>query len=357
MDAPKLKIIDWNRNLFPELALDLEKNGQLQPILIDEDGFVHDGAKRVILCGLEQLGSKIVDRTSECSNIHSLNTTQKRALAKLIFDQTHKNHKVEESVQIIKKRYGVSRATIYRWLDLGGKDVSNETKSIGKERMYKDTTTWNPFVGCYFECAYCKPSFQENHYFVKHHRECGLCNPHLHPERLDLKKIPDEKIIFMCGDSDVSFCKPDDFGNILKIMGKDKKQDRIWFVQSKDPKYFGQFLPYLPKNTILLTTLETNRDGFTEKISKAPPPSYRYETFKNLDYPRKIVTVEPIMDFDLDIFAEWIINIQPEAVFIGYNSHPKQVHLIEPSMEKTLDLIVALKNKGIRVLTNGLRTS
>ena len=138
-------------------------------------------------------------------------------------------------------------------------------------------------------------------------------------------------------------------------MKQDEKQGRIWFIQSKDPKYFEQFLPYLPKNTILLTTLETNRDGFCAAIGKAPPPSYRYEAFKNLKYPRKIVTIEPIMDFDLDIFTDWIININPEAVFIGYNSYPKQVHLTEPSMEKTLDLIVALKNKGIRVLAKELR--
>ena len=51
----KLKIIVLNRHLFPELASDLEKNGQLQPILVDEDGYVHDGAKRVILCGIQQL--------------------------------------------------------------------------------------------------------------------------------------------------------------------------------------------------------------------------------------------------------------------------------------------------------------
>ena len=79
MDAPKLKIA-FNRHLFPELAADLEKNGQLQPILIDEDGLVHDGFKRIMLCGLEQLEHKTVDRTSECSNIHSLTNIQKRAL-------------------------------------------------------------------------------------------------------------------------------------------------------------------------------------------------------------------------------------------------------------------------------------
>ena len=61
------------------------------------------------------------------------------------------------------------------------------------------------------------------------------------------------------------------------------------------------------------------------------------------------------MDFDLDVFADWIVSIGPEAVFIGYNSHPDEVPLNEPSMEKTLDLIVALKNKGVRVATKELK--
>ena len=60
------------------------------------------------------------------------------------------------------------------------------------------------------------------------------------------------------------------------------------------------------------------------------------------------------MAFDLEVFAEWIVSINPLAVFIGYNSHPNEVQLPEPSMEETLDLIVVLKNKGIRVLPKEL---
>ena len=137
-------------------------------------------------------------------------------------------------------------------------------------------------------------------------------------------------------------------------MKQDTKKGRLWFLQSKNPQYFETFLKTLPENTILLTTLETNRDADYDKVSKAPPPSVRYEMFKHLDYPKKIVTIEPIMDFDLEVFVEWIVSIKPLAVFIGYNSHPT-VPLTEPDMEKTLDLIVALKNKGIRVLTKELR--
>ena len=237
------------------------------------------------------------------------------------------------------------------------KDVSNETKkSSNKDGIYEDTATWNPFKGCRFDCVYCIPSFQKQAKRQKNNcEECHDYFPHMHPERLNPEKIPDEKIIFVCGDSDVSFCRPDDFAGILGVMGKDEKQGRIWFLQSKDPEYFEQFLQYLPENTILLTTLETNRDAYYSNVSHAPPPSHRYQAFKALDYSNKIVAIEPIMPFDLEIFANWIIDIDPLAVFIGYNNHPKAVKLPEPNMEKTLDLIVALKNKGIRVFTKNLR--
>ena len=351
--VPKMKIIEFNRHLFPELAMDLEENGQLQPVLVDEDGYIHDGAKRVILCGIEQLEKTLVPRDSECSNFYHLNKPQKQALIKMLHKQLCKTEKKSAAADILAKRYNVGRATVYRWLN--EKNVSNETKSKSKERMYKDTATWNPFVGCEFYCNYCKPSFQNNHYFVMQHRRCGLFHPHEHPERLDLKKIPNEEIIFVCGDSDIAFANPEYMKKVFDFMKQDTRKDRIWFLQSKHPECFQQYLKEIPPNTILLTTIETNRDSIYHGVSDAPPPSYRYQAFKDLDYPKKIVTVEPIIDFDLEVFVDWIVNIKPLAVFIGYNSHPKQVHLIEPDMEKTLDLIVALKNKGVRVLTKELR--
>jgi hypothetical protein len=303
MTETQLKVIAWNRQLFPELALDLEKNGQIADVLRDEDGITVDGVKREILLGREQVRVKVVPNGSVVSNIHHLNKAQRKAVVNYKYKQLYEKYGSMEAKNAIAKLYGVGIRTIER--DLSPDVATNvvTSKSGSKGRMYKDTATWNPFVGCCFDCAYCKPSFQENHYFVMQHRGCGLYNPHLHPERLDLKKIPNEKTVFVCGDSDVSFCRPDDFGSILGVMKQDKQQGRIWFIQSKNPQYFETFLPYLPENTILLTTLETNRDADYDKVSKAPPPSVRYEMFKHLDYPKKIVTIEPIMDFDLDIFG------------------------------------------------------
>ena len=100
---------------------------------------------------------------------------------------------------------------------------------------------------------------------------------------------------------------------------------------------------------ILVTTLETNRDEGYGAVSKAPPPSKRYAQFKKLEWPRKVVTVEPAMDFDVEEFAEWLISLKPEYVWLGFNSRPRSVRLPEPSKEKMLALAERLKKAGIQV--------
>jgi len=63
---------------------------------------------------------------------------------------------------------------------------------------------------------------------------------------------------------------------------------------------------------ILVTTLETNRDAGYGEVSKAPVPSERYRQFLDLEYPRKVITAEPLLDFDAEVFADWMAKIKPE---------------------------------------------
>jgi hypothetical protein len=142
---------------------------------------------------------------------------------------------------------------------------------------------------------------------------------------------------------------------IFEVMKLDGKTDRVWFVQSKNPKCLEKYLNFMPENTYLATTLETNRDEGYGRISKAPKPSQRYKDLLALNWDKKIVTVEPILDFDLDIFNQWIMNIKPKAVFVGYNSHPKKVPLPEPLKKKTWQLIHSLEEGGIQVLKKEMR--
>ena len=113
----------------------------------------------------------------------------------------------------------------------------------------------------------------------------------------------------------------------------------------------------IPPNVILVTTLETNIDeGYQEAVSPfAPLPSERYQQFRELIHPRKVVTIEPIMEFDARTFAMMIIALAPEYVWIGYNSRPKQVHLPEPSLAKTMRLIADIEAAGIPVKRKNMR--
>jgi hypothetical protein len=227
---------------------------------------------------------------------------------------------------------------------------------VEKEAKYRTTRSWNPFVGCGFNCIYCKPSFQDLIAWLGRMHGCELCqqySSHEHPERL--KRIPSDRAIFVCEDGDIAFANPNFMGKVFGVMQKDMKKDRIWFVQSKNPICFSKYLGQLPENTYLLTTLETNRDEGYERISRALKPSVRYRDFLSLKWDRKMVTVEPLLDFDPSIFTKWIESIKPKAVFVGYNSHPEAVSLPEPDKKKAWQLIHDLEKKGIRVLKKEMR--
>lgn len=199
--------------------------------------------------------------------------------------------------------------------------------------MYTNVKTWNPFKGCLFNCTYCKPSFQAQAKRQKH--KCQWCYefvPHIHPERLE--KFPSAKKIFVAGNGDICFCSEKFTREIIKVISNKKYKDKVFYFQSKRPQYFEKFLDILPENVVLITTLETNRIENYENISKAPNPVQRYSQFLKLDFPNKVITIEPIVDFDHDEFLSMILNINPDYVWIGLNTKPKQVHLPEPSKEK-----------------------
>lgn len=219
-----------------------------------------------------------------------------------------------------------------------------------KSRMYDETKTWSPFKGCYFSCSYCIPSFQRLAKRLKKKcLECYLYTPHEHPERLS--KIPSAKIIFVAGNGDIFFAKPSFVYRIIEAIKKCNRTfpSRVYYFQSKNPGIFEIYLSSFPKNVILVTTLETNRDKGYEKISRAPKPRKRFEDFKSLKWKRKVVTIEPVMDFDLKQFLQWILEINPEYIWIGYNSRPKEVKLPEPNLSKLRKFIQRLRKNGIEV--------
>jgi len=185
------------------------------------------------------------------------------------------------------------------------------------------TSTWNPVKGrCIHDCVYC---------YMK-----GFPQKEIHlDEKVLTEDLGGGKKIFVCSGTDL-FAEnvPEEW--IIRVLNHCKKYNNIYLFQTKNPARMIRMRDYFPEtnNCIFGTTIETNRDYF---ISKAPTPLERTVI---LALPNKMVTIEPILDFDLEEFVMLIRGIKPSFVNIGADS--KHHNLPEPSKEKILRLIEEL---------------
>ncbi|MEM3798164.1 MAG: hypothetical protein QXY74_07005 [Candidatus Bathyarchaeia archaeon] len=211
-----------------------------------------------------------------------------------------------------------------------------------KTHMYRDSVLqWNVFVGCRFDCVYCEKSFKLQ--MKRQKNRCSRCynyEPHFHPERLNrpLPRTKGDQFIWPCSSGDITFCKPEWMRKILEVIRR--YPDRTFLLQTKNPIVFKYYEPF-PPNVVLDVTLETNRDEGYRLISKAPLPSKRFIGYLSVNHPRKFLTIEPVLEFDMDEFVSWIRRIKPERVYLGYDS--KNSYLPEPELQKVLELERRLK--------------
>ena len=205
--------------------------------------------------------------------------------------------------------------------------------------------TWNPIRGrCGHQCSYC--FYQSNPRFKDQIKEL----------RLDEKALKDnlgeDNFIFVGSSSDF-FARdvPDEW--IKKVLEKCRKYEgNTYLFQTKAPNRFWKFGGEYPRNTIFGTTLETNRDTYPD-ISLSPPPISRVSNMNNWFIKRKMITIEPIIQFDLEPFIEMIKKVNPEWVNIGADS--KGHKLPEPSSEKINALIKELEKFTIVKIKSNLK--
>jgi hypothetical protein len=159
--------------------------------------------------------------------------------------------------------------------------------------------------------------------------------------------VPSDRVLWVVSTGDISFCDPAFADRIVEVMRKDKRKGRVFLLQSKNPACFARLLNGLPQNVVLMATIETNRDSVCAEISKAPLPSQRFQDFLQLDWPRKALVMEPILDFDLDVILEWATKLKPEPIMIGSVNGGKR-NLPEPSPSKVLELHRQLQGLGFK---------
>lgn len=226
---------------------------------------------------------------------------------------------------------------------------------ISENNMYSASVMqWNVFKGCLFDCIYCEKSYKRQ--AKRQKQNCIKCynyEPHKHPERVNNRfpKTNFGEFIWACSSGDISFCDTEFLSKIIKRI--ESEPDKNFLLQSKNPKTFERVS--FPNNVILGITLETNRDGLYTKnnISKAPLPSQRYNDFLKVKHPVKMITIEPVMKFDIGVMLEWIENINPCMIWLGYDS--KETHHYDPTKEEFKELYWELGKKGFVTILKVVR--
>lgn len=203
-----------------------------------------------------------------------------------------------------------------------------------KGNMYPWVThTWGPVAGrCSHRCAYC---------YMRQFK--------LRPIRLVNSAFKDDlgngHVIFVCSGTDL-FAADVPAEWIRRVLGRCWANiNNAYLFQSKNPARFREFERLFPQRTICGTTLES--DVHRPELSGAPSPEERAEVMTALKDScrtrawRRMVSIEPVMRFNLGRLAAWLRRIEPDFVSIGADS--KRHGLPEPPAGELRELISALE--------------
>lgn len=184
--------------------------------------------------------------------------------------------------------------------------------------------TWNTVKGrCPHDCAYC---------YMKKWGD----QPELHFDEKELKTDLGEDNFIFVGSSCDMWCDSIPGNWIDETIGHCKQFQNDYLIQSKNPVRFNKYKSAFPAGTILGTTIETNR--IYPEMGKTIRPIDRALSLSLTDR-KTMLTIEPIMDFDLDEMINIVTNIcNLQWVNIGANTNRK-VKLHEPDSEKIKKLI------------------
>ena len=208
--------------------------------------------------------------------------------------------------------------------------------------------TWNTVKGiCPHDCTYC--------YCKAIAKRFNAPQKSVHFDEKELKTNLGSGNFIFVGSSNDMFAKdiPDEW--IIKTLAHCLRFDNKYLFQTKNPDKVKEFMTYfLPKemlignsahkmwqNSCICTTLETNRH-YPDVMCNSPKPEERVAAMEELkNHITTYVTVEPIMDFDLEEFVSFLKRCNPKQVNIGADSGKNG--LPEPSREKVLELIAELE--------------
>ncbi|MEM1557762.1 MAG: DUF5131 family protein [Candidatus Bathyarchaeia archaeon] len=208
----------------------------------------------------------------------------------------------------------------------------------GKKMFSFVSQTWNPVTGCLHKCSYCWARMLAETKLRNNPRYRYGFKPRINREEFRVK-FEEGYIVFVSdmGDLFGEFTPAEWIREVLKYI---KKFPKTYFLfLTKNPHRFFEFIDEMPQNAILAATIETDDDELYLKyaISGAPLPSRRIEAMKKLEWSKKFISIEPILDFNMEHFASEVEEISPIMVCVGYDNYSNK--LPEPPLKKTMELI------------------
>jgi len=232
-------------------------------------------------------------------------------------------------------------------------------------RMFRSVTrTWNPQVGCLYGCVYCWARDLAETKLKGSTRYRNGFRPLFINNELRKRFKPGEFVFVTdMGDLFGPWVKYESIQAVLSCIAR--WPETTFLLQTKNPARFLEFRHILPGNVYLGTTIETN-DYFYKltvpegvaasvgeliamvgrkenKITSAPVPFSRYEAMidPGLRQFRKFISIEPIMDFDLETMLNWMNKIAPSIIEVGADNYGH--NLREPSWYKVQFLLGGLR--------------
>jgi hypothetical protein len=202
-----------------------------------------------------------------------------------------------------------------------------------KGNMYPWIThTWCPVKGeCPYQCSYC--------YVQRIFKRYGKEQRTLHLDENELRaNLGKGNFIFICSGCDLFH--PENPGVwIRRVIDHTRKFDNRYLWHTKNPQRFLNYTESFKRNDTLCATIETNFH-IPEKMGNAPSPEERAGAMAVIGDYQKMITVEPVMKFDLKKFSYMILCAQPVQVNIGADSGNNG--LPEPTGEEIDNLVRVL---------------
>lgn len=189
-------------------------------------------------------------------------------------------------------------------------------------------STWNTVKGeCPHGCSYC--------YMHRWGKQ--------KPVRFDEKELKTDlgsgNFIFVGSSCDMF---ADDIPEkwIIETLNHCSKFENQYLFQTKNPGRFIKFSshPVINNGSVICTTIESNY-FYKDIMANSPTPLARSIAMEAIPI-SKYVTIEPIIDFDLNDMITMIMRCNPEQVNIGVDTGNNK--LPEPSSDKIRSLISEL---------------